>query len=167
MTKKLLGIVVLGLLLFACSEDKSETNRKKSTIKLSCKINKVHVIKGYDGSNKDIWFDEKFIEENLGEMAEPLILETNKNSYALWIDGIGTIAMYHNENGIGYLNERDTNNEKFVTLHLTSIGYKNFEFISESSVYIKKDDDRYNYNFNNKPEPTTIGYGKCQKLKWD
>ena len=115
--KKLLGIVVLGLLLYACSEDKSETNRKKSTIKLSCKINKVHVIKGYDGSNKDIWFDEKFIEENLGEMAEPLILETNKNSYAMWIDGIGTIAMYHNENGIGYLNERDTNNEKFVTLH--------------------------------------------------
>jgi hypothetical protein len=165
--KKLLLMLVLGLLLSACSEDKSETNRKKSTIKLSCKINKIYMIKGYDGSDKNIWYDEKFIEKNLSEIAKPLILETNKNSYAIWIDGIGTLAFYHNENGIGYLNERDTNNEKFVTLHLTSISYKNFEFISESSVYIKKDDDRYNYNFSNKPEPTAIAYGKCQKLKWN
>ena len=55
--KKLLLMLVLGLLLSACSEDKSETNRKKSTIKLSCKINKIHMIKGYDGSDKNIWYD--------------------------------------------------------------------------------------------------------------
>ena len=39
--KKLLGIVVLGLLLSGCSENESEANRKKSTIKLSCEIKKV------------------------------------------------------------------------------------------------------------------------------
>ena len=75
--KKLLGILVLGLLLSGCSENQSETNRKKSTIKLSCEMNKVHLIKKYDGTTADIWYDEKFIKENLAELAKPSIIETN------------------------------------------------------------------------------------------
>ena len=166
--KKLLAIVVLGLLLLGCSENKSEKNRKKSTIKLSCKINKVNIIKMYDGTEVNTWHDEKFLNENFGEeILKPIIIETNKNSYAMWVDGIGTIAMYNDENGIGYITVRDTENEKFVTLHLTSVSYKDLKLISESSMYIKNDDSKFDYNFNNKPEPSTIGYGKCEKLKWN
>ena len=75
--KKLLGILVLGLLFSGCSEDKSEKNRKKSTIKLSCEIKKVHIIKNYDGTIEDKWYDDEYIKENLGELAKPMIIETN------------------------------------------------------------------------------------------
>ena len=57
--KKLLGILVLGLLLSGCSENKSETNRKQSAIKLSCEIKKVNIIKKFDGTDTDIWYDEE------------------------------------------------------------------------------------------------------------
>jgi hypothetical protein len=165
--KKLLGILVLGLLLSGCSENQSETNRKKSTIKLSCEMNKVHLIKKYDGTTADIWYDEKFIKENLAELAKPSIIETNKDSHAIWINGTGTLAMYHDKNGLGYLNEQDTKKKGFITLHLTSINYENLEFISESSMLIKDDDSKFNYNFTNKPEISAKGYGICKKLKWD
>jgi hypothetical protein len=164
--KKLLGILVLGLLFSGCSEDKSEKNRKKSTIKLSCEIKKVHIIKNYDGTIADKWYDDKFIKENLGELAKPMIIETNKDSFAIWLDGKGTIAMYHDKNGLDYLTEWSAK-EGFVTLHLTSISYENLEFVSEASMLIKKDDSRYNYNFTNKPEISSKGYGICEKLKWD
>ena len=165
--KKFLGILVLGLLLSGCSENKSEANRKKSTIKLSCEIKKTHVIKNYDGTIADKWYDEKYIKENLGELAKPIIIETSKDSFGIWIDGIGTLAMYHDKNRLDYLTEWHTKKEGFVTLHLTSISYENLEFITESSMFIKKDDSRYNYNFTNKPEISSKGYGICEKLKWD
>ena len=57
--KKLLAILVLGLLLSGCSENKSEANRKQSAIKLSCEIKKVNIIKKFDGTDTDIWYDEK------------------------------------------------------------------------------------------------------------
>ena len=66
--KKLLGILVLGLLLSGCSENKSETNRKQSAIKLSCEIKKVNIIKKFDGTDTDIWYDEKFLKENLNQL---------------------------------------------------------------------------------------------------
>ena len=43
--KKILGVIVLCLVVCgnAFSENKSETNRKKSTIKLSCEIKKIDI----------------------------------------------------------------------------------------------------------------------------
>ena len=54
--KKLLGILVLGLLLSGCSENKSETNRKQSAIKLSCEIKKVNIDKAKIRTTKAIFF---------------------------------------------------------------------------------------------------------------
>ena len=167
--KKLLGIVVLGLLLIGCSENKSEANRKKSTIKLSCEMKKVHIIKKFDGTNADIWLDEKFLKENLSQLTEPIIIEIfNKDSLAMWLDKQSVLLNDHNEKGFSYINESNTSGqgEGFVNLHYASVNYRNLEFNNEMSMLIKDDDSKYEFGFNNKAEISSIGYGSCEKLKW-
>ena len=164
--KVILGIFFLSFFLFGC-DNKSEKNRKKSTIQLSCEIKKVHFIKKYDGTFVDVWYDEQYIKKNFPEeISEPILIETSKNSHAIWIDGNGTLAWDHNNTGLTYLTEQDAN-EGFVTLSFTSINYEDLKFFTEASMLIKKDDSRYNYSFTNKPEMSSKGYGKCKKLKWD
>ena len=167
--KKLLGIVVLGLLLIGCSENKSEANRKKSKIKFSCEMKKVHVIKKFDGTNTDIWLDEKFLKENLSPLTEPIIIEIlNKSSHAMWLDKQPVLLWGHNEKGFSYMNESSTSGqgEGFVNLHYVSVNYGNLEFSNEMSMLIKDDDSKYEFGFNNKAEISSIGYGSCEKLKW-
>lgn len=167
---KKLSIYVLFILFFfliGC-DNKSETNRKKSKIKLSCELKKVHVIKKYDGSDTDVWFDQEFIKKNLGELAKPITLEIyDKDSGAMWQDKQPVLLQYHDEKGLGYLNTSDAKKEGFTILHFLSINYENLKFTSEASMMIKDDDSKYNYNFNNKPEISSKGYGVCEKLKWD
>lgn len=149
-------------------DNKSEKNRKKSTIQLSCEIKKIHFIKKYDGTTVGVWYDEQHIKKNFPkELTIPVIIETNKDSHAIWIDGNGTIAWDHNKTGLSYLTEQNANKEGFVTLSLTSISYEDLKFFTEASMLIKKDDSRYNYSFTNKPEISSKGYGTCKKLKWD
>ena len=166
--KKLLGFIILGLLLSGCSENKSETNRKKSTIKFSCEIKKIHVIKKLDGTITDLWYDEKFVKENLSQLTEPFIIEIlNKDSHAMWLDKQPKLLHEHNEKGFSYLNESNTTGkaEGFINLHYASVNYENLEFKNEMSMLIKDDDSKYEFGFNNKAEISTIGYGSCKKLK--
>ena len=166
--KKLLGIIVLGLLLSGCSENKSEANRKKSTIKLSCEIKKVHIVKKFDGTDIDVWYDEKFLKENLSQLTEPIIIEIfNKDSLAMWLDKQPVLLNDHNEKGFSYINESNTSGqgEGFVNLHYASVNYENLEFNNEMSMLIKDDDSKYEFGFNNKAEISSIGYGSCEKLK--
>ena len=166
--KKLLGIVVLGLLLSGCSENKSEANRKQSAIKLSCEIKKVNIIKKFDGTDTDIWYDEKFLKENLSQLTEPIIIEIfEKDSLAMWQDKQPVLLNDHNEKGFSYLNESATQKEGFVNLHYISVSYDNLEYKAETSMPIKDDDSKYNFGFGNKMEISTIGYGSCKKLKWE
>ena len=167
--KNLLGILVLGLLLIGCSENKSEANRKKSTIKLSCEMKKVHIIKKFDGTNTDIWLDEKFLKEKLSQLTEPIIIEIfNKDSLAMWLDKQPVLLNDHNEKGFSYINESNTSGqgEGFVNLHYASVNYENLEFNNEMSMLIKDDDSKYEFGFSNKAEISSIGYGSCEKLKW-
>jgi len=166
--KKLLSIIVLGLLLSGCSENKSEANRKKSTIKLSCEIKKVHIVKKFDGTDIDVWYDEKFLKENLSQLTEPIIIEIfNKDSLAMWLDKQPVLLNDHNEKGFSYINESNTSGqgEGFVNLHYASVNYENLEFNNEMSMLIKDDDSKYEFGFNNKAEISSIGYGSCEKLK--
>jgi len=166
--KKILGIIVLGLLLSGCSENKSEANRKKSTIKLSCEIKKVHIVKKFDGTDIDVWYDEKFLKENLSQLTEPIIIEIfNKDSLAMWLDKQPVLLNDHNEKGFSYINESNTSGqgEGFVNLHYASVNYENLEFNNEMSMLIKDDDSKYEFGFNNKAEISSIGYGSCEKLK--
>ena len=166
--KKLLGIVVLGLLLIGCSENKSEANRKKSTIKLSCEMKKVHIIKKFDGTNTDIWLDEKFLKENLSQLTEPIIIEIfNKDSLAMWLDKQPILLDDHNEKGFRYINKSNTTGqgEGFINLHYASVNYENLEFKNEMSMLIKDDDSIYEFGFRNKAEISGIAYGFCEKLK--
>ena len=168
MIKKLLSIIVLGLLLSGCSENKSEANRKKSTIKLSCEIKKVHIVKKFDGTDIDVWYDEKFLKENLSQLTEPIIIEIfNKDSLAMWLDKQPVLLNDHNEKGFSYINESNTSGqgEGFVNLHYASVNYENLEFNNEMSMLIKDDDSKYEFGFNNKAEISSIGYGSCEKLK--
>ena len=167
--KKLFStILVLGLLLSGCSENKSEANRKKSTIKLSCEIKKVHIVKKFDGTDIDVWYDEKFLKENLSQLTEPIIIEIfNKDSLAMWLDKQPVLLNDHNEKGFSYINESNTSGqgEGFVNLHYASVNYENLEFNNEMSMLIKDDDSKYEFGFNNKAEISSIGYGSCEKLK--
>jgi len=166
--KKLLGIVVLGLLLIGCSENKSEANRKKSKIKLSCEIKKVHIIKKFDGTNTDIWIDEKFLKENLSQLTEPIIIEIfNKSSHAMWLNKQPRLLRDHNEKGFSYMNESNTTGQRkgFINLHYASVNYENLEFKNEMSMFVKDDDSKYEFGFSNKAEISSIGYGSCKKLK--
>ena len=166
--KKLLSIIVLGLLLSGCSENKSEANRKKSTIKLSCEIKKVHIVKKFGGTDIDVWYDEKFLKENLSQLTEPIIIEIfNKDSLAMWLDKQPVLLNDHNEKGFSYINESNTSGqgEGFVNLHYASVNYENLEFNNEMSMLIKDDDSKYEFGFNNKAEISSIGYGSCEKLK--
>ena len=164
--KKLLGILVLGLLLSGCSENKSEANRKKSTIKLSCEIKKVHIIKKFDGTDMDVWYDEKFLKENLSQLTEPIIIEIfKKDSHAMWQDKQPVLLNDHNEKGFSYLNESATQGEGFINLDYISVNYDNLEYKAETSMLIKDDESKYNFGFSNKAEISSIGYGSCEKLK--
>ena len=53
------------------------------------------------------------------------------------------------------------------TIEGSETNYKDFQFITESSMIIKDDDSAKYYNFQNKPEISSKGYGICEKLKWE
>ena len=166
--KKLLAILVLGLLLSGCSENKSEANRKKSTIKFSCEIKKVHIIKKFDGTDMDVWYDGKLLKENLSQLTEPIIIEIfKKDSHAMWQDKQPVLLNDHNEKGFRYINNSNTTGqgEGFINLHYISVNYNNLEYKAETSMLIKDDDSKYNFGFSNKAEISSIGYGSCEKLK--
>ena len=163
---KLILYFLVSILLLGCSENKSDTNRKKSKIKLSCKISKVHVIKKFDGTAADTWFDEKFIKDNLSEFAKPIILEIfDKDSLAMWSDKQPVLMQSHDTTGFSYLNISNAKKKGFIHIHYQSLNYDNLEFKSESSMMIKDDDTQYNFGFGNKAEISSIGYGNCKRLK--
>ena len=72
-------------------DKKSNANREKSKIKLLCELDKINVIKQFDGTLVNKWYDKKFIKKNLSQIAKPVKYETSKNSLAIWIDESGMI----------------------------------------------------------------------------
>jgi hypothetical protein len=166
--KKILGVIVLCLVVCgnAFSENKSETNRKKSTIKLSCEIKKIHIVKKFDGTDIDVWYDEKFLKKNLSQLTEPLIIEIfNKDSLAMWLDKQPILLEDHNEKGFKYINKSNTTGqgEGFINLHYATVNYENLEFKNEMSMLIKDDDSIYEFGFSKKAEISSISYGSCAK----
>jgi len=165
--KSLLVAIVLGV--FCCNigfaENKSEINRKKTTIKLKCELKKVNIIKNYEGESTDVWLNTKWLKENMKDFVKPFIVETDPGSRAMWMDKIGALLHEHDDTGIYWLNERATKKSDYITLSFSSINYPDLKFLTESSMHIKKDDKRYEYNFKNKPDMSSIGYGSCERLK--
>ena len=106
--KKLLAIIVLGLMFSGCSENKSESNRKKSTIKFSCTIDKIHLIRDvYDGTDQDILYLAKDIKKHYSiDKIPPLIIEIfDKDSLAAWLDTKPLLLESNNEESFSYLTE--------------------------------------------------------------
>jgi len=170
MKKNISFILTMLLALFfsfncIALENKSEENRKKSTIKLSCKIEKANLIKKYDGTSVNVWFNSDELKKFDPSGGKPIIIETNPNSLALWVDGKGVLGDYNNMDGIGYFNEMDFKDKNLVTLHFVSINYNNLNFKAENSTLIEKNESRFSYNFNNKPTISSITYGKCSRIK--
>ena len=131
-------------------------------------MKKAHVVKKFDGTDVDIWIDEKYLKENLSELVRPIIIEIfDKGSHASWIDTQPNLLHSHNEQGFSYMNESNTSGQGkgLINLHYISVDYKNLKFINEMSLLIKNDDSKYEFGFQNKAKISTIGYGSCDRLK--
>ena len=164
--KKLFLYFLISILFIGSGKSVSETNREKSKIKLSCKITKAHIIKKFDGTPVDIWLDEKYLKDKMGELVEPITLEIfNKDSLAMWVEKAPVIMDSHDKNGFTYLNISEAQKKGFIHIHYQSFKYDNFKFKSETSMMIKDDDNQYNFGFDNKAEISSIGYGNCKRLK--
>ena len=89
--KKILGILFFSLLLSInvyADDQYSETNRKKSNIKLSCKIDNIFKVANQDGLHASK-YDTSDLPKIIKNPDLPgIIIETNLNSRPVWINKI-------------------------------------------------------------------------------
>ena len=142
--KKLLGIIIIGLIFVnnAYSNDPySEKNRKKSEIKISCKIEEI--VNHYaqeDGRPTDL--KNMFVTD---VDLPSFIIETNSYEDEVWLNQVGIKAKKNFPSTLIFLTLQNTNKEDFVFAKKFTIKfkekYKNGKEISfeiSSSVFGKK-----------------------------
>jgi len=142
--KKLLGIVVLGLLLSGNAyavDPYSEENRKKSEIKISCKIEEiVNHYNQEDGRPTDL--KNMFVTD---VDLPSFIIETNSYEDEVWLNQVGIKAKKNFPSTLIFLTLQNTNKEDFVFAKKFTIKFKekykngkeiSFEILS--SVFGKK-----------------------------
>ena len=142
--KKLLGIIILGLIFVtnAYSDDPySEENRKKSEIKISCKIEEiVNHYNQEDGRPTDL--KNMFVTD---VDLPSFIIETNSYEDEVWLNQVGIKAKKNFPSTLIFLTLQNTNKEDFVFAKKFTIKFKekykngkeiSFEILS--SVFGKK-----------------------------
>ena len=123
MMKKLLGIVVLGLLLSGnayAADPYSEKNRKKSEIKINCKIEEiVNHYEQEDGrptSLKNMFVTDVDLPS--------FIIETNSYEDEVWLNQVGIKAKKNFPSELIFLALQNTNKEDFVFAKKFTIKFK-------------------------------------------
>ena len=121
--KKLLGILVLGLLLSGNSyavDPYSEENRKKSEIKISCKIEEiVNHYNQEDGRPTDL--KNMFVTD---VDLPSFIIETNSYEDEIWLNRVGIKAKKNFPSTLIFLTLQNTNKEDFVFAKKFTIKFK-------------------------------------------
>jgi len=190
--KKLLGIVVLGLLLSgnAYADDTySEENRKKSEIKLNCKINQVMKFANQDGLQASK-YDTSDLPKMINDPKLPgFIIETNLNSRPVWINRVAVKADENWREELSIIRFEQANEKDFVVVRKYNINYmikgtkgEDYSFSIDTSIHLHKSDfkgkntpfnileadiedidlnlERVKRYFN----PTSTSYGGCNKI---
>ena len=190
--KKLLGIVVLGLLLSgnAYADDTySEENRKKSEIKLNCKINQVMKFANQDGLQASK-YDTSDLPKMINDPKLPgFIIETNLNSRPVWINRVAVKADENWREELSIIRFEQANEKDFVVVRKYNINYmikgtkgEDYSFSIDTSIHLHKSDfkgkntpfnileadiedidlnlERIKKFFN----PTSTSYGGCNKI---
>ena len=142
--QKILGIIVLGFLLSGNSyavDPYSEENRKKSEIKISCKIEEiVNHYNQEDGRPTDL--KNMFVTD---VDLPSFIIETNSYEDEIWLNRVGIKAKKNFPSTLIFLTLQNTNKEDFVFAKKFTIKFKekykngkeiSFEILS--SVFGKK-----------------------------
>ena len=143
--KKLLGIIILGLIFVtnAYSDDPySEENRKKSEIKISCKIEE---IVNYYNQEDAKPIDVLGLSPRTDVDLPSFIIETNSYEDEVWLNQVGIKAQKNFPSTLIFLTLQNTNKEDFVFAKKFTIKFKekykngkeiSFEILS--SVFGKK-----------------------------
>ena len=143
--KKLLGIVVLGLLLSGNAyavDPYSEQNRKKSEIKISCKIEEIRNHYAQEDGRPITDLKNMFVTD---VDLPSFIIETNSYEDEVWLNQVGIKAKKNFPSTLIFLILQNTNKEDFVFAKKFTIKfkekYKNGKEISfeiASSTFDKK-----------------------------
>ena len=190
--KKFLVIVVLGFLLNgnAYSYDPySEENRKKSEIKLNCKINQTMKFANQDGLQASA-YDTSDLPKMIENPKLPgFIIETNLNSRPVWINRVGTKAYENWKEELSIIRFEKANKKNFVIIRKyqidftkKGIGGEDYSFSLDTSLHSHKndytdknskqinileaaDEDKDYYLDRNKYfKSTSTSYGGCNKI---
>ena len=161
-------IPLLSVISFIVFISCSETNTN-SSIKLICQAERAHFMKTLDGLIVDKWWDRDFLEQinepykdtKTSLPLEAFTIEVDKDEKSLFkLDGILSIGVYQNENGVGWiiLQERDGLKN---SLNYYSVNFNKRNFKIEISKPIDQSIDIFEYGFSSKLEIYGTFYGDC------
>ncbi len=190
--KKLLGIIILGLIFVgnAYSDDiYSQDNRKKSEIKINCKINQIMKFANQDGLQASK-YDTSDLPKMIDDPKLPgFIIETNLNSRPVWINRFAAKADENWREELSIIRFEQANEKDFVVVRKYNIDYttkgtkgEDYSFSIDTSIHLHKSDfkgkntpfnileadiedidlnlERIKKFFN----PTSTSFGGCNKI---
>ena len=148
--RKILSIIVVSLLLNgnAYSNDiYSQENRKKSEIKINCKINQIIKFANQDGlaASKD---DTSDLPKMINDPKLPgFIVETNLNSRPVWINRVAVKADENWREELSIIRFEQANEKDFVVVRKYNIDYttkstkgEDYSFSIDTSIHLPKSD---------------------------
>ncbi len=191
--KKILGILFFGLLLSInvyADDQYSETNRKKSNIKLSCKIDIIYKYANQDGLHASK-YDTSDLPKIINNPDLPgIIIETNLNSRPVWINKVAAKAEDNWREKLQITRFEQANEKDFVVIRNYTIDYtkkgennQDYHLWIETSMHQHKNkfkdensktinvlevgnEDIYNYLIDNRFfEPISSSDGGCNKIE--
>ena len=123
----------------------SEENRKKSEIKLNCKINQTMKFANQDGLQASA-YDTSDLPKMIENPKLPgFIIETNLNSRPVWINRVGTKAYENWKEELSIIRFEKANKKDFVIIRKYQIdftkkgnGGEDYSFILDTSLHSQK-----------------------------
>mgnify|MGYP001478366917 CR=1 FL=1 len=192
MKKLFLSILVICSLLGGnvySNDIYSEEKRKKSEIKLNCKINTIMKFAHQDGLQASA-YDTSDLPKLIKDPKLPgFIIETNLNSRPVWINRVGTKADDNWKEELSIIRFEKANKKDFVVIRKYNIDYtekgtegEDYSFSLDTSIHSHKNDyiDKnsvsinileavdeekdYYLKKNNYFSPTSKSFGGCNKI---
>ena len=148
--RKILSIIVVSLLLNgnAYSNDiYSQENRKKSEIKINCKINWIMKFANQDGLHASK-YDTSDLPKMINDPKLPgIIIETNLNSRPVWINRVAVKADENWREELSITRFEQANEKDFVVVRKYNINYtikgtkeEDYSFSIDTSIHLPKSD---------------------------